>query len=97
MLALLALAFLAACAAATALPSPPSGDPYQHAHREPAPIALTVAEIRHLFTTLVIQPIPDITHYLHWSLPAPSRRPSQPPQTPTRYRTCQVDHELRLP
>jgi SRSO17 transposase len=66
-LAMLALAFLAVCAAATA-PSTPSGDPYHHARGHYGPIPLTVAEIRRLFTTLVIQPVQDTAHRLQWSL-----------------------------
>jgi hypothetical protein len=51
-LAMLALAFLMVCAAAAA-PASPAG-PCHHAHdRDPA--ALTAAEIRRLFTGLVIQ------------------------------------------
>jgi hypothetical protein len=50
-LAMLALAFLMACAT-TAAPGPPA-DPWHHAHHG-GPIALTVAEIRRLFHGLVI-------------------------------------------
>jgi SRSO17 transposase len=65
-LAMLALAFLAACAATT--PPAPSADPYQHARGGHGPIALTVAEIRRLFTVLVIRPARNTAHRLHWSL-----------------------------
>ena len=53
-LAMLALAFLTACAA-QADPSPPA-DPWHHA-RHGGPIALTAAEIRRLFHGLVIAPL----------------------------------------
>lgn len=53
-LAMLALAFLAACAATT--PPARSADPWHHA-RQPGPIPLTAAEIRRLFHRLVIAPI----------------------------------------
>jgi SRSO17 transposase len=72
-LAMLALAFLMACAAAA--PAPP-GDPWHHA-RHSGPIALTAAEIRRLFNGLVITPlraqlttparaISDIQHWSNW-------------------------------
>jgi hypothetical protein len=47
---MLALAFIMACAAAAATPSP--SDPWHHAYI-PGPIALTAAEIRRLFNGLV--------------------------------------------
>jgi len=73
-LAMLALAFLMACAA-TAPPASPA-DPWHHA-RHGGPIALTAAEIRHLFNGLVITPlrarlatplraISDIQHWSNW-------------------------------
>jgi SRSO17 transposase len=65
-LAMLALAFLAACAAITATPA--STDPYQHARPNPGPIRLTVNEIRRLFTTLVNPTIHTLAHRLRWSL-----------------------------
>jgi SRSO17 transposase len=71
-LAMLALAFLMACAAAAAPPAPV--DPYYHARHE-APIALTAAEIRRLFTGLVVIPLraltttprQALTHLHRWS------------------------------
>jgi hypothetical protein len=73
-LAMLALAFLMASAAATA-PAPPA-DPWHHA-RHGGPVALTGAEIRRLFNALVITPpwarlttqlraISDIQHWSSW-------------------------------
>jgi SRSO17 transposase len=73
-LAMLALAFLMACAAAAAPPAP--ADPWHHA-RHGGPIALTAAEIRRLFNGLVITPlrarlttplgaISDIQHWSTW-------------------------------
>jgi SRSO17 transposase len=73
-LAMLALAFLMACAAA-ASPALPA-DPWHHA-RHGGPIALTAAEIRRLFHGLVITPlwaqmktqlraISDIQHWSNW-------------------------------
>jgi SRSO17 transposase len=73
-LAMLALAFLTACAAQAA-PAPPA-DPWHHA-RHSGPIALTAAEIRHLFNGLVIAPlrarlatparaISDVQHWSNW-------------------------------
>jgi SRSO17 transposase len=64
-LAMLALAFLAVCAAA---PSTPTADPYHHARGDHGPIALTVAEIRRLFTALISRPARNLAHQLHWSL-----------------------------
>ena len=69
-LAMLALAFLMACAAAT----PPPADPWHHAHI-PGPIALTAAEIRRLFNGLGTGPLRDqlavparaISAIQHWS------------------------------
>jgi hypothetical protein len=71
-LAMLALAFLMASAAAAA-PAPPAG-PWHHA-RHRGPIALTAAEIRRLFTGLVITPLraqmtiaqPPANDMQHWS------------------------------
>lgn len=71
-LAMLALAFLMACAAAAA-PAPPA-DPWHHA-RHGGPIALTAAEIRRLFNSLIITPLRAsvttplraISHAQHWS------------------------------
>jgi SRSO17 transposase len=71
-LAMLALAFLMACATAAA--TPPSADPWHHAHI-PGPIALTAAEIRRLFNGLVTGPLRDrlaaparaISDIQHWS------------------------------
>jgi len=65
-LAMLALAFLMACAATAA---PPPADPWHHAHT-PEPIALTAAEIRRLFNGLVTGP-------LRGRLTAPARAISQ--------------------
>ena len=73
-LAMLALAFLMASAAAAA--PPPPADPWHHA-RHGGPIALTAAEIRHLFSGLIITPlraqlatplraISDIQHWSAW-------------------------------
>jgi SRSO17 transposase len=53
-LAMLALAFLMICAAPATPPTPP--DPYHYAH-DTGPIALTAAEIRRLFNTLIINPL----------------------------------------
>jgi len=53
-LAMLALAFLMACAAQAA-PAPPA-DPW-HLARHGGPIALTASEIRRLFNGLVIAPL----------------------------------------
>lgn len=71
-LAMLALAFLMAGAAAAA-PAPPA-DPWQYAHHS-GPIALTAAEIRRLFNSLLIAPLQDrlavplrsISDIQHWS------------------------------
>jgi SRSO17 transposase len=71
-LAMLALAFLMACAAAAA--PPPPADPWHHAHHR-GPIALTAAEIRRLINGLVITPLraqlPAQLHAIssiqHWS------------------------------
>jgi hypothetical protein len=63
-LAMLALAFLMACAAA-AVPVPPA-DPWHHA-RHRGPIALTAAEIRRLFNGLVITPLRATRHAQQWS------------------------------
>jgi SRSO17 transposase len=71
-LAMLALAFLMACATAAA--TPPSADSWHHAHI-PGPIALTAAEIRRLFNGLVTGPLRDrlaaparaISDIQHWS------------------------------
>ena len=65
-LALLALAFLAACAAGT--PPTPAADPYQHARSDHGPIRLTINEIRRLFTVLVNTAVNTIEHHLRWSL-----------------------------
>jgi hypothetical protein len=73
-LAMLALAFLMACAAQAAPATP--ADPWHHA-RQGGPIALTAAEIRRLFNGLVITPlrarlatppraISDIRHWSSW-------------------------------
>jgi SRSO17 transposase len=73
-LAMLALAFLMACAAQVA--PPPPADPWHHA-RHGGPIALTAAEIRRLFNGLVIVPlrarlaprtraVSDIQHWSGW-------------------------------
>jgi SRSO17 transposase len=64
-LAMLALAFLAACAAITA--TPPAADPYHHARADRGPIRLTVNEIRRLFTALLNLSVHSIEHHLHWS------------------------------
>jgi SRSO17 transposase len=71
-LAMLALAFLMACAAQTA-PAPPA-DPWHYA-RHSGPIALTAAEIRRLFNGLIITPLRAqlatplraARHTQHWS------------------------------
>ena len=62
-LAMLAHAFLAVLAA-TAATGPPDPDRYA---REPGPVDLTVAEIRHLFATLIIKPVADLTYILRQS------------------------------
>jgi hypothetical protein len=73
-LAMLALAFLMACAAAAA-PARPA-DPWHHA-RHGGPITLTAAEIRRLFNGLIIAPprdplttplraLSDIRHWSYW-------------------------------
>jgi hypothetical protein len=57
-LAMLAHAFLAAATAAERA-------------QDPAPdglIPLTCNEIQHLFTTLVVRPVLDVAHRLHWSI-----------------------------
>jgi len=67
-LAMLALAFLMACAAATAAPAT-AADPWHHP-RHGGPIALTAAEIRRLFHGLVIAPLTAplrATNIQHWS------------------------------
>jgi SRSO17 transposase len=68
-LAMLALAFLMACAAAMA----PArlADPWHHA-RHGGPVALTAAEIRRLFNSLIIAPLRDplttpLSDIQHWS------------------------------
>ncbi len=61
-LAMLALAILAACAAADPVPA----DPLRHA-RNRSPIALTLAEIRHLINILINDMVHDLAHALHWS------------------------------
>ena len=71
-LAMLALAFLMACAATAAPPQP--ADPWHHA-RIPGPIALTAAEIRRLLNGLAITPLRArlrtqlraLSHVQHWS------------------------------
>jgi hypothetical protein len=71
-LAMLALAFLMTCTAATA----PAAGPWHHAHHG-GPIALTAAEVRRLFNGLVITPLQaqttnqvrgnsDIHHWSSW-------------------------------
>jgi hypothetical protein len=68
---MLALAFIMACAAAAATPSP--SDPWHHAYI-PGPIALT-AETRRLFNGLVTGPLRDrlpgpirvISEIQHWT------------------------------
>lgn len=62
-LAMLAHAFLAVLTA-TAATGPPDPDRYA---REPRPIDLTVAEIRHLFATLIIKPAADLAYILRQS------------------------------
>jgi SRSO17 transposase len=73
-LAMLALAFLMACAAAAA--PAPTADPWHHA-RYGGPIALTAAEIGRLFQGLIITPLratlttplrvlSDIQHWSNW-------------------------------
>jgi SRSO17 transposase len=75
-LAMLALAFLMACAAAAAPAATPAADPWHHA-RHGGPIPLTGAEIRRLFSGLVIAPlqaqlanplraISDLQHWSNW-------------------------------
>jgi hypothetical protein len=66
-LAMLALAFIMARAAAAATPSP--SHPWRHAYI-PRPIALTAAEIRRLFNGLVTGPLRD-------RLPGPARAISE--------------------
>jgi SRSO17 transposase len=65
-LAMLALAFLAACAALTAT-SPPA-DPYHDARRHDGPIRLTVNETRRLFTALITTAVLTTEHRLRWSI-----------------------------
>jgi SRSO17 transposase len=65
-LAMLALAVLAICAAANR-PDPPA-DPYFHARHDDGPIPLTVNEIRHLFNELVNTAVHAVGHRLRWSL-----------------------------
>ena len=62
-LAMLAHAFLAVLAA-NAATGPPDPDRYA---REPGSIDLTVAEIRHLFATLIIKPASDLAYILRQS------------------------------
>jgi SRSO17 transposase len=67
-LAMLALAYLVACAAQPA-PAPPAGPWHYARHR--GPIALTAAEIRRLFSALIITPLQarlaTPAHAQHWS------------------------------
>jgi SRSO17 transposase len=65
-LAMLALAILAACAELDAAATP--ADPYHHARHDDGPIALTVNEIRRLFTALLTTTVHTIAHRLRWSL-----------------------------
>jgi len=64
-LAMLALAFLSALAAAEAPPHGP--DPHRHAH-DNGPIALTTPEIRRLFNAVLHAPSHQLAHLLRWSL-----------------------------
>jgi hypothetical protein len=92
-LAMLAHAFLAVLAA-TAATGPPDPDRYT---REPEPIDLTVAEIRHLFATLIIKPVIDLAYILRQSA---WRRRRQGQARHAHYRrrpsTNPNDHDLRL-
>lgn len=64
-LAMLALAILAVIAATTAsTPTRSGGDTHMP---EPGPIALTVNEIRHLLSALILTRHRPIQHILHWS------------------------------
>jgi hypothetical protein len=65
-LAMLALAFLAACAAISA--KPPATEPNHHGGYHDRPIRLTVNEIRRLFTVLANTAIHTVAHHLRWSL-----------------------------
>ena len=60
-------------------------------------IALTCNEIHHLFNTLLIEPIQDLRHRLHWST---WRRRHQHRARTSHYQRRQAiptrDHELRL-
>jgi hypothetical protein len=73
---MLALAFLMACAATAAPAAAPPADPWHYA-RHGGPIALTAAEIRRRFHSLVTTPlqprlatplhaISDIQHWSNW-------------------------------
>ncbi|GEC05292.1 hypothetical protein SSP24_29470 [Streptomyces spinoverrucosus] len=61
---MLALAFLTALAASTALDR--TADPHQPA-RSRDPIALTVPEIRHLLAAVLTPPAMTTARLLHWS------------------------------
>ena len=65
-LAMLALAVLALCAATD--PPAATADPYHHARHHDGPIRLTVNEIRRLFNALLTATIHTISHRLAWSL-----------------------------
>ncbi|MGC9668138.1 hypothetical protein ACNTMW_16475 [Planosporangium sp. 12N6] len=62
--AILALAVLAGCAARATEPAP--ADPTRYA-RNRDPIALTITETRRLINALIISPVHDPAHALHWS------------------------------
>ncbi|QNE17307.1 hypothetical protein F1D05_04445 [Kribbella qitaiheensis] len=61
-------------------------------------IALTCNEIHRLFNTLIVEPIQDLRHRLHWST---RRRRHQHRARTSHYQRRQAtptkDHELRLP
>ena len=78
-LAMLALAFLTVTAATEHAPSPPAADQ----------IPLTRNEIAALFSTLIIDPVKDTRHRLHWST---WRRRRQ-----HRAKTCHYQRQARQP
>ncbi|GIH15493.1 hypothetical protein Raf01_36650 [Rugosimonospora africana] len=61
---MLALAFLTMLAAATA---PPVNPDRHYPARSSAPVPLTTAEIRRLFTALFTTPLQEMSHLLSWS------------------------------
>ena len=63
-LAMLALAILATLTTAAA--PAPDPDPHRYA-RQTDPITLTIPEIRRLLNVLLVKPVHDLAHLLHWS------------------------------